>query len=80
MPTESVDLVTLVWEETDRHRPSALTITVTVAAEPVTVTGSRTLLARMLANLLGNAERYANSSITVPPDDDGAKGGHRGNR
>ncbi|GAB2952336.1 HAMP domain-containing sensor histidine kinase [Streptomyces pseudoechinosporeus] len=40
-------------------------IAVTVDAEPVEVAGSRGQLARVLGNLLDNAQRHTNSSVTV---------------
>ncbi|ROP37005.1 sensor histidine kinase [Saccharothrix texasensis] len=62
--TEPVDLAGLVRAETDRHR-SRHAVTTEVADRPVHVRGSRALLARLLGNLLDNAERHAGTRIAV---------------
>lgn len=61
-----VDLTDLVRDETARRRPPRdLSINVHTEPGPVTVQGHPLLLARVLGNLLDNAERHANSTITV---------------
>ncbi|MFJ8607668.1 sensor histidine kinase [Streptomyces sp. NPDC093675] len=61
-----VDLADLVLEEvaaraaTDRFPPA-----VALEGEPLAVTGSRTQLARVLANLLDNAQRHAAGAVEV---------------
>ncbi|WP_326758628.1 HAMP domain-containing histidine kinase [Streptomyces phaeochromogenes] len=65
-PDQHIDLTHLVREETARrHLPDHLTLHVHITPAPVTVTGRRALLARVLGNLLDNAERHANSSLTI---------------
>ncbi|MER5214782.1 HAMP domain-containing sensor histidine kinase [Streptomyces sp. NPDC002838] len=61
-----LDLAELVRDElTRRPTPSHLTLLPHIATDPVLVYGSYSLLARVLGNLLDNAERHANSTITV---------------
>jgi signal transduction histidine kinase len=61
-----VDLTDLLREETARRSPpDHLTLTAHSAPGPLAVHGHRALLARVLGNLLDNAERHASSSITV---------------
>lgn len=64
-PDGSVDLTDIVREETARRRLHGLTIDVHTERGPLTVRGRPALLARILGNLLDNAERYASSTITV---------------
>ncbi|WP_234354542.1 sensor histidine kinase [Streptomyces sp. NRRL WC-3618] len=65
-PDRSVDLTDLVRDETARRRPPrGLAVDVHTEPGPVTVRGHPMLLARVLGNLLDNAERHANSTITV---------------
>ncbi|MFG3296833.1 sensor histidine kinase [Streptomyces sp. NPDC048179] len=65
-PGPPLDLTDLVRAETDRRRlPPHLTLTTHIHPEPIPVHGHHTLLARILGNLLDNAERHASSAITV---------------
>jgi signal transduction histidine kinase len=62
----TVDLTDLVREETARRRPPhGLRVDVHTGPGPVTVQGHPVLLARVIGNLLDNAERHANHTITV---------------
>ncbi|MFI1800866.1 sensor histidine kinase [Streptomyces sp. NPDC020379] len=64
--TERFDLVALVHDETRRRRtPARLRLRVEADPSPVVVDGHRGLLARLLANLLDNAERHAATTVTV---------------
>lgn len=64
--TRHVDLTDLVREETARrHPPGRLTLTTHTAPGPLTVIGHRALLARILGNLLDNAERHGTAAITI---------------
>ncbi|MFI1100618.1 sensor histidine kinase [Streptomyces melanogenes] len=63
---EKVDLTDLVREETARRRPPAhVDLRLDVVPDPLVVRGHPALLARVLGNLLDNAERHASSSVTV---------------
>ncbi|WP_405950548.1 HAMP domain-containing histidine kinase [Streptomyces prunicolor] len=65
-PGPTIDLTDLVRDETSRRTPPPhLTLTVHVGPEPITVNGQQALLARVLGNLLDNAERHAAGTITV---------------
>ena len=65
-PGPPVDLTDLVRDETSRRTPPRhLTLTVHVRPEPITVNGHQALLARVLGNLLDNAERHATGTVTV---------------
>ncbi|MFI1213059.1 ATP-binding protein [Streptomyces sp. NPDC020802] len=57
------DLAELVGEETAQR--SGDRIAASVTAEPVEVAGSRRQLARVLGNLLDNAQRHTRSSVAV---------------
>ncbi|GGP09776.1 HAMP domain-containing histidine kinase [Nonomuraea glycinis] len=59
---DPVDLAELVTMETARHRSKLMVITL---QSGVTVTGDRLRLARLLTNLLDNAERHAEKMIYV---------------
>ncbi|MEU4443628.1 HAMP domain-containing sensor histidine kinase [Actinosynnema sp. NPDC050801] len=59
-----VDLAELVRAEAARRRSDHV-LTTDLVERPVPVRGSRSLLARLLGNLLDNAERHATSRITV---------------
>ena len=61
---DAVDLAELVRAEAARRRVDH-TLTVDVGDRPVPVRGSRPLLARLLGNLLDNAERHATGHVTV---------------
>ncbi|GGJ80226.1 hypothetical protein GCM10011583_09720 [Streptomyces camponoticapitis] len=62
----TIDLTDLVREETVRRRPPrGIDIEANTGPVPVTVQGHEALLARVLANLLDNAERHATNTITV---------------
>ncbi|GGZ87314.1 sensor histidine kinase [Streptomyces echinoruber] len=66
LPTRQVDLPALIRDiVSGRDVPEHLSLTVTAPDESATVTGHRGLLARVLANLLDNAERHAATTITV---------------
>ncbi|WP_235994329.1 sensor histidine kinase [Nonomuraea montanisoli] len=62
MARDPVDLAELVAAETTRPRAKKL---ITTLQPGVVVTGDRLQLARLLTNLLDNAERHAESTITV---------------
>jgi signal transduction histidine kinase len=63
--TDSLDLATITEDALDGRAPDDTTITVTLDEAPVT--GDATLLERLVANLLDNAERYnvPGGTITV---------------
>ncbi|MEU2737413.1 ATP-binding protein [Streptomyces sp. NPDC007095] len=64
--TEQVDVADLIRDDVARRDvPDHLSLAVTAPDEPAPVTGHRGLLARVLANLLDNAERHAATRITV---------------
>ncbi|MEV8315139.1 HAMP domain-containing sensor histidine kinase [Streptomyces sp. NPDC059900] len=61
-----IDMADLVREELGRRRtPSRLALVSRIEQQPVLVQGSRGLLARVLGNLLDNAERHATTTVTV---------------
>ncbi|MFI6322085.1 sensor histidine kinase [Nonomuraea sp. NPDC050556] len=60
--SDPVDLARLVTEETARPRSKRVT---TFLDEGVVVSGDRLRLARLLTNLLDNAERHAEGTVTV---------------
>ncbi|MFF9396796.1 sensor histidine kinase [Streptomyces griseoluteus] len=62
----AMDLTDVVREETARRRSArGLTLDVHTELGPIIVQGHRALLARVIGNLLDNAERHANSTIAV---------------
>ncbi|ANP50027.1 signal transduction histidine kinase [Streptomyces griseochromogenes] len=64
--TKQVDLPDLIRDAVARRDvPDHLSLVVAAPDEPVAVTGHPGLLARVLANLLGNAERHAATTIAV---------------
>ncbi len=68
---DPIDLAELVTSEL-ALRPRSVTVTEQLAPD-VTVTGDRLHLARLLGNLLDNAERHAESNVTIKvARDDGA--------
>jgi signal transduction histidine kinase len=63
---DQVDLTELVHSESlARRLPDHLTLDLQLPEKPVLISGSRPLLARLLGNLLDNAQRYARTTITV---------------
>lgn len=70
-----VDVVALVREETERRRPAGgPALRVESVPGPLFVHGQQTLLARLLGNLLDNAERHALRSVVVHVARDDALG------
>ncbi|WP_182881366.1 PAS domain-containing sensor histidine kinase [Microbispora sp. H10949] len=72
-PAQTVDLAELVADELDRHAPAAAVAVHTRLAPDVPVRASRIRLARLLGNLMANAERHARTKIEIlvcadPPD------------
>ncbi|WP_433545622.1 sensor histidine kinase [Streptomyces sp. CA-294286] len=63
--TARVDLSALVRSEAGRREAAGRATVVAEAADAVHVTGSRGQLTRLLGNLLDNAQRHAESSVTV---------------
>ncbi|MFD8388565.1 sensor histidine kinase [Streptomyces sp. NPDC059680] len=64
--TDQVDLPDLIRDAVARREvPDHLSLVVAAPDEPAPVTGHRGLLARVLANLLDNAERHAATTIAV---------------
>lgn len=64
------DLATMVREETSQRSADRVPVTVD-AAEGLEVAGSRGQLARVLGNLLDNAQRHARISVTASVSRDG---------
>ncbi|MGW0690265.1 MULTISPECIES: HAMP domain-containing sensor histidine kinase [unclassified Streptomyces] len=61
-----LDMGALVHEEVSQRAGDRIPVTVSVPpSEPLEVTGSRGQLARIVGNLLDNAERHAESSVAV---------------
>jgi signal transduction histidine kinase len=64
--SRELDLADLVRDEiTRRTTPPHITLVPHIPSDPVLVQGSRHLLARVLGNLLDNAERHTSSTIIV---------------
>ncbi|MEU4261527.1 HAMP domain-containing sensor histidine kinase [Streptomyces sp. NPDC025273] len=61
----AVDLGALVREEVSQRAGDRIPVAVSVADGALEVTGSRGQLARVVGNLLDNAERHAESSVAV---------------
>lgn len=64
-PGTPVDLTDLVREEIARRPASRPTLHAVTGPDPLLVPGRHALIARVLANLLDNAERHATSTVTV---------------
>ncbi|MEV5375531.1 HAMP domain-containing sensor histidine kinase [Streptomyces nondiastaticus] len=64
---QPVDLTALVREELARRPPGPRTLDLHLddPGQPLTVHGRHTLIARLLGNLLDNAERHAEHTVTV---------------
>jgi hypothetical protein len=62
---DSFDLAVLAHQETARRYPPDLAYVVDLGDDPVPVRGNPELIEQLLANLLDNAERQANSTITL---------------
>ncbi|GHH53569.1 sensor histidine kinase [Streptomyces candidus] len=71
--TARVDLAALVRSEAGRREGAGGVPVVAEPAEAVHVTGSRGQLARLLGNLLDNAQRHAESSVTVALREEGGR-------
>ncbi|MGY1978800.1 sensor histidine kinase [Nocardia gipuzkoensis] len=62
---DRVDLAALVHEELEHRVGDRVAVQVAVPEQTVAVTGSRTQLARVLGNLVDNAQRHAASTVHV---------------
>ncbi|MGY2026477.1 sensor histidine kinase [Nocardia gipuzkoensis] len=62
---DRVDLAALVHEELEHRVGDRVAVRVAVPEQTVAVTGSRTQLARVLGNLVDNAQRHAASTVRV---------------
>ncbi|WP_280251322.1 sensor histidine kinase [Nocardia abscessus] len=62
---DRVDLAALVHEELEHRVGDRVAVQVAVPEQTVAVTGSRTQLARVLGNLVDNAQRHAASTVRV---------------
>lgn len=67
---DRVDLTALVREELEHRVRDRVGVRIETPEQPVTVTGSRTQLARVLGNLVDNAQRHAASLVRVAVDRD----------
>lgn len=67
---DRVDLVVLVREELEHRVRDRVAIQIAIPEETVAVTGSRTQLARVLGNLVDNAQRHAAGIVRVAVDRD----------
>ncbi|MEV6321817.1 HAMP domain-containing sensor histidine kinase [Nocardia sp. NPDC051787] len=63
--SDRVDLTILVREELTHRVGDRIAVDMAVPDEPIMVTGSRTQLARVLGNLVDNAQRHAANSVRV---------------
>ncbi|TLP51892.1 PAS domain-containing sensor histidine kinase [Microbispora triticiradicis] len=73
LPAQTVDLAELVVDELNRRAPGSAVAVHTRLAPDVLVRASRIRLARLLGNLMANAERHACTKIEIhvsaaPPD------------
>jgi signal transduction histidine kinase len=68
---EPVDLLAVARDAVTRIAPTR--VPVTVAGTPATVAGDPDVLARMVANLVENAVRYARSGVSVRVAENGAE-------
>ncbi|WUD65193.1 HAMP domain-containing histidine kinase [Nocardia sp. NBC_00508] len=66
--SDRVDLTTLVREELAHRVGDRIAVDITIPDEPIVVTGSRTQLARVLGNLVDNAQRHATATVRVALD------------
>ncbi|MEU2088604.1 sensor histidine kinase [Nocardia beijingensis] len=67
---DRVDLTALVREELEHRVRDRVGVRIETPEQPVAVTGSRTQLARVLGNLVHNAQRHAASLVRVAVDRD----------
>ncbi|WP_063021104.1 sensor histidine kinase [Nocardia niwae] len=67
---DRVDLTALVREELEHRVRDRVAVQIATPQEAVAVTGSRTQLARVLGNLVDNAQRHAASTVRVTVDRD----------
>ncbi|WP_454196930.1 sensor histidine kinase [Nocardia sp. Marseille-Q1738] len=63
--SDRVDLTALVRDELAHRVGDRIAVDTAVPDEPIMVTGSRTQLARVLGNLVDNAQRHATSTVRV---------------
>ncbi|MGW5374066.1 sensor histidine kinase [Nocardia sp. NPDC003999] len=66
--SDRVDLTVLVREELEHRVRDRVAVRIATPKEPVAVTGSRTQLARVLGNLVDNAQRHAANTVDVAVD------------
>lgn len=67
---DHVDLTVLVREELEHRVRDRVAVQIATPEQAVSVTGSRTQLARVLGNLVDNAQRHAASTVRVAVDRD----------
>ncbi|MEU1958114.1 HAMP domain-containing sensor histidine kinase [Nocardia sp. NPDC019304] len=67
---DRVDLTALVREELEHRVRDRVAVRIETPKQPVAVTGSRTQLARVLGNLVDNAQRHASATVGVAVDRD----------
>ncbi len=67
---DRVDLTVLVREELEHRVRDRVAVQIVTPEQAVAVTGSRTQLARVLGNLVDNAQRHAASTVRVAVDRD----------